>query len=185
MVKAFLRKSLCIVGLVGFGIILGEVLKKWQLADPDFSLVWIVTPILVLFAIREITRSDYIRQKRSSPPIRANIDDYIECCLCPAFDPGVPRDCLSLVRHPRGTGEKGGAVGVRSGRVPLRDQGDCREGNHQDPGSRVVSLPDTLLPSGCAHLSTGKAVAEAINIGGTNHADRYPFSSDLYLQPGM
>jgi len=45
MVKAFLRISLCIVALIGFGIILGEVLKKWQVADPDFSLVWIVTPI--------------------------------------------------------------------------------------------------------------------------------------------
>jgi len=57
------------VGLAGFGIILGEVLKKWQVADPDFRVVWIVIPILFLFAIREITRSDYIREKkRSTPP---------------------------------------------------------------------------------------------------------------------
>jgi len=68
MVKAFLRISLCIVGLVGFGIILGEVLKKWQVADPDFGVVWIVIPILFLFAIREITRSNYIREKKITAP---------------------------------------------------------------------------------------------------------------------
>lgn len=68
MVKAFLRISFCIVGLVGFGIILGEVLKKWQAAGPDFNIGWVVVPILVLFFCREITRSDYIREKQVISP---------------------------------------------------------------------------------------------------------------------
>lgn len=68
MVKAFLRISLCIVGLVGLGIILGEVLKKWQLAGPDFNVAWAVVPILALFFCREITRSDYIHEKQIIAP---------------------------------------------------------------------------------------------------------------------
>jgi len=68
MIKAWLRMILCVFGLAGFGIILGEVLKKWQVAGPDFSVVWIVIPILVLFAIREITRSDYVREKKIIAP---------------------------------------------------------------------------------------------------------------------
>jgi len=68
MTKAVLRLTLCVFGLAGFGIILGEVLKKWRIAGPDFSVVWVVLPMLALFVLREITRSGYIREKQIIAP---------------------------------------------------------------------------------------------------------------------
>ena len=61
MTKTPLRIIACIIGLSGFGIIVAEILKKWQLIHPSLGSVWIVASILLLFACSEVTKSSYLK----------------------------------------------------------------------------------------------------------------------------
>jgi len=59
-----LRLFTCLIGLSGFGIIVAEILKKWQLFSKDLGLIWIIAPILILFGCREVTNSSYIKENQ-------------------------------------------------------------------------------------------------------------------------
>ena len=57
MKKQVLRILVGLTGLSGFGVIVAEVLKKWQIVDSGTSNLWTVGPILALFLAREALRS--------------------------------------------------------------------------------------------------------------------------------
>ncbi len=60
MIKPLLRFISCLIGLSGFGVIVAEVLKKWQLISKNLSPVWVIVPILILFVAKEVTNSSHI-----------------------------------------------------------------------------------------------------------------------------
>jgi len=67
MTKPLLRFISCLIGLSGFGVILAEVLKKWQLISINLSPVWVIVPILILFVAKEVTNSSHIRNNLKLP----------------------------------------------------------------------------------------------------------------------
>jgi hypothetical protein len=60
---------ICLLGLCGFGIIVFEIMKKWQFIDSSLSPVWIVAPILILFSIRQASTSSYWIKKLHLAPV--------------------------------------------------------------------------------------------------------------------
>jgi hypothetical protein len=68
MTKPLLRFISCLIGLSGFGVIVAEVLKKWQLISKNLSPVWVIVPILILFVAKEVTNSPHIRNKSKLSP---------------------------------------------------------------------------------------------------------------------
>ena len=73
MTKTLLRLITCLIGLSGFGIIVAEILKKWQLVSKNLGLTWIISPILILFVCREVTSSSYIKENQKLSPNLVNI----------------------------------------------------------------------------------------------------------------
>jgi hypothetical protein len=68
MKKQVLRILVGLTGLSGFGVIVAEVLKKWQFVDSGTSRLWTVGPILALFLAHETLRSTRLGlQARLSP----------------------------------------------------------------------------------------------------------------------
>ena len=61
MKRAVLRFATCILGLSGFGVLVAEVLKKWQLVSPSLNPLWIVLPFLLVFIGKETTTAAYMR----------------------------------------------------------------------------------------------------------------------------
>jgi hypothetical protein len=68
MTEPLLRFISYLIGLSGFGIIVAEVLKKWQLISENLSLLWVIVPILILFVVKEVTNSAYIRNNLKLSP---------------------------------------------------------------------------------------------------------------------
>ena len=68
MTKPLLRFISCLIGLSGFGVIVAEVLKKWQLISKNHSPVWVIVPILILFIAKEVTNSPNIRNNSKLSP---------------------------------------------------------------------------------------------------------------------
>ena len=68
MIKPLLRFISCLIGLSGFGVIVAEVLKKWQLISKNLSPVWVIVPILILFVAKEVTNSSHIRNNSKLSP---------------------------------------------------------------------------------------------------------------------
>jgi hypothetical protein len=62
MTKPLLRFISCLIGLSGFGVIVAEVLKKWQLISKNLSPAWVIVPILILFVAKEVTNSPNIKK---------------------------------------------------------------------------------------------------------------------------
>ena len=77
MTGPLLRFISCLIGLSGFGVIVAEVLKKWQLINKSLSFVWIIVPILILFVVTEVTNSPYIRNNSKLSPNILNITAVI------------------------------------------------------------------------------------------------------------
>lgn len=68
IILTVLRLSFCILGLAGFGIIVTEILKKWQVAGKYLIPVCFIAPILVLFISREIVKSTYLTDHQIISP---------------------------------------------------------------------------------------------------------------------
>lgn len=45
------------VGLLGFGVIVAEMLKKWELISPQINPLWVVAPILILYGAKVAVNS--------------------------------------------------------------------------------------------------------------------------------
>ncbi|THB80602.1 MAG: hypothetical protein D3926_06335 [Desulfobacteraceae bacterium] len=65
--KTLLRILACLGGLSGFGVIAAEILKKWEIIDPDLSLLWVVSPILLLYLCMEALNAPLIRDNKKLP----------------------------------------------------------------------------------------------------------------------
>ena len=64
VIKEIFRYSIVLFGLAGLGIIAGEMLRKWQIVDKSTNLIWIISPIFILFFCKEIFNSSYIEDKQ-------------------------------------------------------------------------------------------------------------------------
>jgi len=73
MTEPLLRFISYLIGLSGFGVIVAEVLKKWQIISKNLSPVWVIVPILILFVVKEVTNSPYIRNNSKLSPNILNI----------------------------------------------------------------------------------------------------------------
>jgi len=77
LTKPLLRFIICLIGLSGFGVIVAEALKKWQLISKNLSSVWVIMPILILFVVKEVTNSPYIRNNSKLSPNIVNTSAVI------------------------------------------------------------------------------------------------------------
>ncbi len=66
--KTLIRFSATIAGLAGLGIIVHEVLRKWQLVDPGRGILWTIVPMWVLFVVKEATASTWLKEQARLPP---------------------------------------------------------------------------------------------------------------------
>ena len=67
--KSLLLYLIYLLGLCGFGIIVFEILKKWQFIHAGISSVWIIAPILILFSVKQATTSHYWTHRLKLSPI--------------------------------------------------------------------------------------------------------------------
>ncbi|GEM_PF-649033 len=68
MSKEWIKYISCTIGLACFGVIVAEILKKWQLVSPDLNPLWVVAAILLLFATKEFVFSSYIKDNWNVSP---------------------------------------------------------------------------------------------------------------------
>jgi hypothetical protein len=57
-----------LLGLSFFGFMVAEILKKWQLIDKSLSSVWVIVPILIIYIVKKVTASPYIRNNSILSP---------------------------------------------------------------------------------------------------------------------
>ncbi len=67
-IKSILWLLFCLSGLLGFGIIVGEVLKKWHFISQSLNIVWVIAPILILFIAKQAFQSTYLRTRLNLSP---------------------------------------------------------------------------------------------------------------------
>jgi hypothetical protein len=68
LIPRFISNLIGLLGLSFFGFMVAEVLKKWQLIDKSFSSVWVIVPILIIFVVKKVTGSPYIRNNSILSP---------------------------------------------------------------------------------------------------------------------
>ena len=68
LIQRFISYLLGLLGLSFFGFMVAEILKKWQLIDKSLSPVWVIVPILILFVVKKVTDSPYIRNNSKLSP---------------------------------------------------------------------------------------------------------------------
>ena len=56
------------IGLACFGVVVAEILKKWELISPDLNPLWVVSAILLLFAAKECVFSSYVKDHWNVSP---------------------------------------------------------------------------------------------------------------------
>lgn len=56
-----------ILGLAGLGIIIHEVVRKWQLLGSDHGVLWTIIPLWALFLMKEVTTSLWFQEKVRLP----------------------------------------------------------------------------------------------------------------------
>ena len=61
LISSFISYLSGLLGLSFFGFMVAEILKKWQLIDKSRSSVWVIVPILIIFLVKKVTASPYIR----------------------------------------------------------------------------------------------------------------------------
>jgi len=87
MGKSYLSKELfrfifILLGLSGFGIIVYEILIKWNFISKGYSSVWIIVFILTLFICKEFFNSSYIKNNQVfSPRLTKNVVKIINTIL--------------------------------------------------------------------------------------------------------
>jgi hypothetical protein len=64
LIQHILRYVLVLFGLAGVGIIVFEVLRKWQFMGKATNPLWIVAPIFILFFCKEIFSASYLVNKQ-------------------------------------------------------------------------------------------------------------------------
>ena len=63
LIRHLLRYILVLFGLAGLGIIVFEVLRKWEFVGRATNPLWIVAPIFILFFCKEIFSASYLGNK--------------------------------------------------------------------------------------------------------------------------
>lgn len=71
-IKSILWLLFCLSGLLGFGVIVAEVLKKWHFISKRLNILWVIAPILVLFIVKQATQSTYLRTRLNLSPNYVN-----------------------------------------------------------------------------------------------------------------
>ena len=56
-----------LLGLSGLGVIIAEVLKKWQFINATLNPIWVVLPILILYLTKRAVRAPYFRNRAHLP----------------------------------------------------------------------------------------------------------------------
>ncbi len=70
LIKETLALVICLIGLSPMSIPVAGILKEWQLISNSLHPVWVTIPLLVLFIVKEIIHSLYIKddqELQSSP----------------------------------------------------------------------------------------------------------------------
>ena len=75
LLLTLLMISACLLGFTVFGVIVTEVLKKWQLVSKDLSPVWAIGPLLLLFMTKKATNSPYFRTHSKLSPVVLNTSE--------------------------------------------------------------------------------------------------------------
>lgn len=57
-----------LLGLSGLGVIIAEVLKKWQFINATLNPIWVVLPVLMLYLTKRATRASFVRNRAHFPP---------------------------------------------------------------------------------------------------------------------
>ena len=68
MKKEWVRYICGTIGLACFGVVVAEILKKWQLISPDLNPLWVVLAMLMLFAAKECVFSSYAKDHWNVSP---------------------------------------------------------------------------------------------------------------------
>ena len=66
--KSILWFFSCLVGFAGFGIIVTEILKKWQLISKTLSPVWFITLMWLLFIVKKAPLSPFLTDRLHLSP---------------------------------------------------------------------------------------------------------------------
>jgi hypothetical protein len=72
LTKSLLWFIFSLLGLAGFGVIVVEILKKWNLISRSLSPIWVTAPILVLFIAKLAAHSPYLRTRLNLSPNYVN-----------------------------------------------------------------------------------------------------------------
>ena len=68
LIPRFISYLSGLLGLSFFGFMVAEILKKWQLIDKSLSSVWVIVPILIIYIVKKVTASPYIRNNSILSP---------------------------------------------------------------------------------------------------------------------
>lgn len=75
VVKEMLRIVICLIGLSMMCTLLWDMLKEWHLIAERLSPLWLIFPSLMLFLVKELTYSRFIRDNQNlSPTIFITLD---------------------------------------------------------------------------------------------------------------
>jgi len=82
LLKELFRFTFILLGLTGFGIIVYEILVKWNFISKGYSSVWIIVLILTLFICKAFFNSSYIKNNQVfSPRLTKNVVKIINTIL--------------------------------------------------------------------------------------------------------
>jgi hypothetical protein len=82
LAKELFRNIFILLGLSGFGIIVYEILIKWEFLGRNYSFLWVIVPILILFVCKSFINSTYIRNHpKFSPTMTKRIVSTINIVL--------------------------------------------------------------------------------------------------------
>ena len=68
LIPRFISYLAGLLGLSFFGFMVAEILKKCQLIDKSLSSLWVIVPILIIFVVKKVTDSPYIRENSILSP---------------------------------------------------------------------------------------------------------------------
>ncbi len=70
------------LGIAGLGVIVAEMMKKWELVSKESSIVWVIIPVLIIFWGRIFTGSNYMKQfSRTSPEAAKQVNRIMNILL--------------------------------------------------------------------------------------------------------
>ncbi len=81
-INTMIRLALTIAGLAGLGVIVHEVLLKWQLIGPRRGILWSILPLWALFVLKEISITRWFGEGlRLSPRVAAALAGAVNLLL--------------------------------------------------------------------------------------------------------